>query len=101
MLRIGEQLVREDGREMLERHRRSKAHDRRAMLGQSEPVGDPRFQLGQVVARIFRALVERIMLAAVDRFLRRERLDFLRELGRSALPEIAYAFDEIGFAPWE
>src|SRR5206468_2720376 len=40
------------------------------------------------------ALVKRVMLAAVDRFLGRERLDLGGKLGRRALPERAHAFDK-------
>ena len=59
---------------------------------------DRALELRQVVAGIRRALVERVMLAAVDRFLRGEGLDLLGELGRRAFAERADALDEIGLA---
>jgi len=41
------------------------------------------------------------MLAAVDRFLRSERLDLLGQLRRRAVAELAHALDEKGFADRE
>ena len=54
---------------------------------------------GQHLVR--RALVECIMLAAVDRFLGGEALDFFGELGRCAFAECPHTFDEIRFADRE
>ena len=70
-------------------------------LRDRQPLLDLRFELRQVVARIRRALVERVMLAAVDRFLGGEALDLLGELGRRAVAERADALDEKGLADRE
>ena len=94
MPRIGKQLVREDGGEMLERHGRREADDRRLAPGHAEPVFDLLLELRQIVAGVGRAAVERVMLAAVDRFLGGEALDLLGQLGRGALAERADALDE-------
>src|SRR4051812_11370821 len=101
MTRIGKQLVREDGGEMLERHGCRKADDRRLVARDRQPFLDLRLELRQIVTRLRRALVESVMLAAVDRLLRREALDLVRKLGRRALAERAHAFDEEGFAGGE
>ena len=94
MPRVGEQLVGEDGGEMLERHGRREADDRRLRLGDAQAILDLLLQLRQIVAGVGRAAVERVMLAAVDRFLGGECLDLLGELGRRALAEGANALDE-------
>ena len=60
-------------------------------------VGTPLIYLSYIRPAVFAGA----MLAAVDRFLRRERLDFLSQLGRRAGAKGAYAFDEIGFADRE
>src|SRR4051794_10028434 len=96
MPRFGEQLMCEDGGEMLECHGRGETDDRRLPARDRQSLLDLRFELRQIVARVRRALVESVVLAAVDRFLRREALDFLGELGRSAVAEGAHAFDEKG-----
>ncbi len=99
--RIGEQLMGEDRGEMLERHGRREADDRRLGLGDREPLLDPRLQLRQVVAGVGGAAVEGEMLAAVDHFLGGERLDFLGQLRVGAVAERAHAFDEEGLAARE
>ena len=57
-----------------------------------QPLFDLRLELRQVVAGIGRALVERVMLAAVDRLLRGEGLDLLGQLGRRAVAELRARF---------
>ena len=94
--RVGEKLVRQDRREMLERHRRRKADDGGLALGHRQPLFDLRFELAEVVAGVGSALVERLMLAAVDCFLGSEALDFFGELGRRTVAKSAYALDEKG-----
>src|SRR5690348_287023 len=93
---IREQLVREDRGEMLERHGCSEADDRRPPPGDREALLDPLLELAEIVPALLRALVEGVMLAAVNRFLRRERLDLLGELRRSSVAERAHALDEKG-----
>ena len=93
--------MRDDRGEMLERHGRGDVDDRRPALGDRQPLGHPLLELGQIIASVGGALVERVMLAAVDRFLRGEALDLFGELGRGALAERPHAFDEIGFADRE
>ena len=51
MPRIGEQLVREDRGEMLERHGRREADDRRPAPRDRQPLLDLRLELAEVVAR--------------------------------------------------
>ena len=94
MPRIGKQLVREDGGEMLERHGRREADDRRLGPGDARRYSTCASSFDKIVAGIGRAPVERVMLAAVDRFLGGEALDLLGELGRRALAERAHALDE-------
>src|SRR5206468_13063474 len=55
-------------------------------------------ELREIVARLRSSPVERVVLAAVDDLLSGESLDFLGELGRSAIAELADALDEEGFA---
>src|SRR4051794_27256986 len=98
MARVGQQLVRKDRREMLERHGRRDIHDRRPVLGDREPLRHSLLELRQIVSSVSGALVERVMLAAVDSFLGGEALYLLGELGRRAFAERAHAFDEISFA---
>src|SRR6202008_1520913 len=96
--RICQQLMREDGSEMLKCHGRRETDDWRPASSDRQPPLDALFELRQVVSRRRRALVEGVMLAAVDCFLGGEALDLLGELGRRSLPELAHAFDEEGFA---
>src|SRR3954471_4998220 len=87
----------EDRSEMLERHGRCDVDDRRPRFGDCEAFPDPPFELGKVISGALCALVERVMLAAVDRLLRRERLDLFGEARGRSLAKGAYALDEIGF----
>src|SRR5207237_1426732 len=76
---IGEQLVRDDRRKMLERHGRSDIDDRRPFARDRKALLDLRFELREVIARLRRSAVERGMLAAVDRLLGRKSLDLVRK----------------------
>ena len=73
---------------MLQPHRRREADDRRLGPGHGKPHLDPFLQLGQVIAGVGGAVVEREMLAAVDHFLGGERLDFLGQLRFRAVAEL-------------
>ena len=59
------------------------------------------FEFRKVVPRIRGSTIERRVLAAVDRFLRGEALDLLRQLRRRAIAERADALDEKGLADRE
>src|SRR5438309_4977001 len=79
---------------MLKRHRRGEADDRGLVAGDREALLNLRLELRQVVAGLAGPFVEGIMLAAVNRLLRREGLDLLGELGRRAFAERTDTLDE-------
>ena len=98
MARVTQQFVCQDRGEMLQRHGRGEAGDRRLGPDEIEPPVDPILERLQIVARLVRALVEGDMLAAVHHLLGRERLDLGSKLGRSVVPELTHALDEKGLA---
>ena len=63
-------------------------------LGQLEPLEHLRLELGEVVAGVGGAAVERQMLAAVDHFLRGEGLDFAGQPLVGPALVLAHALDE-------
>ena len=84
MARIGEQLMREDRREMLKRHGRGERSDRRLRANEVEAKLHPRLQRSQIVTRLDRRLVEgiscsRLWIASWVV----KRLDLLGQLGRA------------------
>src|SRR4051812_38580847 len=83
---------------MLERHRCREIDNGWLRSRDGETLLNLRLQFRQIIARMFGALVERVMFAAVDGFLRRKCFDFSGELWRSALAKLSHAFDEICLA---
>ena len=67
---------------------------RRPVPGDGETLSDARFERGEVITRLGSAAIEGVMLAAVDRLLGGEGLDFVGEPRRRTVAELADAFDE-------
>ena len=98
MARIGQQLMRENGGEMLQRHGRRYRCDRRLGFDEVEAPLHLVFEWLQVIAALDRRIVEGGMFTTVDRFLGRKSFDFLGELGRGAFAESPDALHEKGLA---
>src|SRR6201998_1744256 len=98
---VSQQRVREDRGEVLQRHRRSKADDRRLGCEEGKALLDPRLQPRHVVARLRHATIEGKNLAHVRHLPLGERLDFGSEPIVGAIAETPHRVDEKRLTAWE